>query len=234
MIYATGDTHGNWEKLRRFADENPQLTKTDLVIVAGDFGGVWSERTLDKDLKTVEELPFTVLFADGNHENFDLLNSFPVTEWQGGKVHIIKPNNIIHLMRGQVYELYNGDRLLRIAVFGGADSSDKELRLEEKTLTGVKTWWPEETITDKDILELTKNLRANGNVDYFLSHSPSATLKLLLGKQPSHSDYMVREAIVVNNIHAKTFICGHEHIDIERSCLGRRYKIVHNKFVPLY
>lgn len=42
MIYATGDTHGNFQ---RFAPEHfPEqagMTKEDYMIICGDFGGVW-------------------------------------------------------------------------------------------------------------------------------------------------------------------------------------------------
>ena len=63
--------------------------------------------TLERDLKPFSDLPVTVLFVDGNHENFDLLNAYPVEMWKGGKVHNIKPD-IIHLMRGQVFEISAG------------------------------------------------------------------------------------------------------------------------------
>ena len=57
-----------------------------------------------------DKLPFTICFCDGNHENFDLLNSYDVSVWNGGKVYIIKQNKagepkVIHLMRGKVYEM---------------------------------------------------------------------------------------------------------------------------------
>ena len=44
------------------------------------------------------------VFIDGNHENYDRLSAYPVTEWRGGKVHRIA-DNILHLMRGQVFEI---------------------------------------------------------------------------------------------------------------------------------
>ena len=55
MIYVTGDTHGqiDFAKLHIFADNNPQMTKNDYVIIAGDFGAVWYEPTLEKDLKKI-------------------------------------------------------------------------------------------------------------------------------------------------------------------------------------
>lgn len=38
-IYVTGDTHANFEKIYDFVQylENPSI-----IIVAGDFGGVWA------------------------------------------------------------------------------------------------------------------------------------------------------------------------------------------------
>ncbi len=38
-------------------------------------------------IKQYSSLSFTILFVDGNHENFTLLNSYPIEEWHGGKVH---------------------------------------------------------------------------------------------------------------------------------------------------
>lgn len=144
-IYVTGDTHRNLDtlKLGLFADKIPQLTKDDYVIICGDFGGVWAERTLEDDLKIFENLPFTVLFVDGNHENFWLLNSYPVTEWHGGKVHIIKPD-IIHLMRGQVFELEGNT----IFTFGGATSVDKAFRVEGES------WWAKEMLVMRNWTKL--------------------------------------------------------------------------------
>jgi len=106
MLFVTADTHGKYyfSKLKAFAKENKDLTKKDYVIIAGDFGGLWNEDTVAEDLAPYERLPFTILFVDGNHDNFTLLNQFPITTWNGGKVHKIS-SNIIHLMRGQVYEI---------------------------------------------------------------------------------------------------------------------------------
>ena len=106
MIYITGDTHGliDFEKLLRFAKKNKHLTKKDYIIICGDFGGVWDKATLEEVLDKFSALPFTILFVDGNHENFDMLNAYPVEKWNSGKVHKIR-EDIIHLMRGQVFEI---------------------------------------------------------------------------------------------------------------------------------
>ncbi len=78
-IYVTGDTHGNdLLAIHTFCDSHPELTKNDYIIIAGDFGAIWFEDMLEYDLKAFSDLPVTVLFVDGNHENFDLLNAYPV------------------------------------------------------------------------------------------------------------------------------------------------------------
>lgn len=109
MIYITGDIHGSISVASRFNSRNfPEgraLTKQDYVIIVGDFGLLWADDAEDRFwLKWLTEKPWTTLFIDGNHENFDLLESYPVSEWNGGQVHHITPS-IIHLMRGQVFEI---------------------------------------------------------------------------------------------------------------------------------
>ncbi|MEG1805423.1 MAG: metallophosphatase, partial [Clostridia bacterium] len=84
------------------------------------------------DLARYEKFPFSILFVDGNHENFDLLDAYPIEIWNGGKVHKIK-ESIIHLMRGQVFEI-EGKKFF---TFGGATSVDKCCRTEGKS------WWPQ-------------------------------------------------------------------------------------------
>ena len=106
MIYATGDLHGNTLRFQpRYFPEQAEMTKNDYMIVCGDAGLVWhGDKNDDPQLDRLEALPFTVLFLDGNHENFDALNEYPVEEWHDGKVHRIRPH-VIHLMRGQAFEL---------------------------------------------------------------------------------------------------------------------------------
>jgi len=163
MIFVTGDTHGDehFLKLRELCTKRKELTRKDYVIIAGDFGGVWFKGRYNQDLLDFKRLPYTVLFVDGNHENFDILDTMPVEIWNGGKVHRVA-KNIIHLMRGQVFTI-EGKTFF---TFGGAESVDKETREE-----GV-TWWPQEMPAKKDYTEAYKNLEAHGNkVDYIITHT---------------------------------------------------------------
>lgn len=77
MIYITGDCHGDW---RRFSldcfPEQKEMTRNDYVIICGDFG-LWHDTSSERYwLDWLNNKPFTTLFVDGNHENYDRLNNF--------------------------------------------------------------------------------------------------------------------------------------------------------------
>lgn len=117
MIYITGDTHTpiDIHKLKNQFFNPPGATKNNTyLIICGDFGAVWNYKGEDKEekywLDWLENKPYTVLFVDGNHECHPRLNAFPVEEWNGGKIHRIRPS-VIHLMRGQIYTI-NGKKIL--------------------------------------------------------------------------------------------------------------------------
>ena len=42
MVFVTGDLHGNFERFKpKYFPEQARMTKQDIMICAGDFGGVW-------------------------------------------------------------------------------------------------------------------------------------------------------------------------------------------------
>ena len=53
------------------------MGRDDYIIICGDHGDVWAgEQADDHHLNWLEDKPFTTLFVDGNHENFDLLSVY--------------------------------------------------------------------------------------------------------------------------------------------------------------
>lgn len=212
MIYITGDTHGyiDFEKLEKFAEDNPSLTKKDYIIIAGDFGGVWDSYTLELDLEPYRNLPFSILFVDGNHENFDLLYSFPVEKWNGGKIHKIK-DDIIHLLRGQVFSI-EGKTFF---TFGGGTSIDKVYRSE------YHNWWRQEMPTIEELNEAIGNLKNyNNKVDYIITHAIDE--QALLYSQLHHIYKGVKVfpdnkmlSYFENNVDYKHWYFGHYHIDCD-------------------
>lgn len=198
MIYVTGDCHSEFNRLsaKNFPDQKA-LTRDDYVIICGDFGGVWDYEKESRQekywLDWLEEKKFTILFVDGNHENFDRLNSYETEEWHGGKIHRIR-ENIIHLMRGQVYEI-NGKTFF---TFGGASSHDIKdgiLNLDEKDKIyryrkqhlqfriRNYTWWAEELPSMDEIKEANDNLeKVRFNIDYVITHCAPTSIQKLIDK----------------------------------------------------
>ena len=87
MIYVTGDLHGAW-----YDPRFNLLKQDDYAIICGDFGLIWDGTLAEQiELTTFSQLTGNILFVDGNHENFSLLNKYPVEEWHGGLVQKIRP-----------------------------------------------------------------------------------------------------------------------------------------------
>lgn len=231
MIYVTGDCHGG---LRRFNKEcfpeQKQMTKNDYVIVCGDFGLIWEKDCESKqekyDLDLLNNRSFTTLFCDGNHENFDRLNSYPVTEWHGGKVHMIRPS-VIHLMRGQIYDICDKS----IFVFGGAKSHDIDggiLETDDPYFHQLKTvldrkricyrinhvsWWKEELPSYEEMQEGLRNLKKHDNkVDFVITHCCSSSTQAILGygtfAHDIETDYLEK---VKQNVEFSRWFFGHYH-----------------------
>ena len=170
MIFVTGDCHGNFERFKpEYFPEQAQMTKDDVVIITGDFGGVWfGDKRDDKPLDWLERLPYTVAFVDGNHENFDVLARYPVEHWCCGKVHPIRPH-VLHLMRGQIFELEE----YTFFTMGGARSHDIERRISHIS------WWAQELPCEEEYAEARKNLECyDWQVDYILTHCAPTSIAL--------------------------------------------------------
>lgn len=229
-IFLTGDTHGDFKRFN--ADNFPrgkELTKEDYVIILGDWGGIWSQtETKDENywLKWLDEKPWTTLFIDGNHENYDRLNAFKVEAWKGGTVQFIRPS-IIHLLRGQVYNI-DGTTFYTM---GGASSHDIKDGILEINDPRIKywcrdytkmfrinhfSWWKDELPNRIDFFAGDANLQnAHYKVDYILSHSPSTTELILMGGKGLYeadrlTDYLDK---VMAEVEFKRHYFGHMHVN---------------------
>jgi hypothetical protein len=80
MIYLTGDTHGDLSRLTSANwPKGKSLSKRDYLIILGDFGVLWNPKEDSSSkywLNWLSKKPWTTLFLDGNHENFDLVDNF--------------------------------------------------------------------------------------------------------------------------------------------------------------
>lgn len=209
MIYLTGDTHIplDVEKLNtRSFSEQKKMTRDDYVIVLGDFGLLWHE---DKEYywwkRWFEEKNFTTLWIDGNHENGNWIDSLPVSEWHGGKVHVIS-SNIIHLMRGQVFTIEDNT----FFTFGGALSIDKEMRRENVT------WWAREEASYAEQEEGLKNLeKYNNKVDYILTHTcPDELINIMFPEAKYKADSVTGKYLdyISKIVSYRKWYFGHWHV----------------------
>ncbi|MDE5856062.1 MAG: metallophosphoesterase [Anaeroplasmataceae bacterium] len=207
MIYITGDTHGQIDFSKLLSTKLMDLTENDYVIICGDCGVLFFLDEMNEMIDMYSSLPFTVLFVDGNHENFDLLNSFPIEEWNGGKVHRLS-NTLIHLMRGQVFQIEGST----FFTFGGGLSIDKEFREP-----GI-SWWPDEMPTDEEIEEGLKNLaRYDNKVDFVLTHDCPTSLEKLVSlytwKQIQHAKSNEALEKCKEGLSFMHWYFGHYHFD---------------------
>lgn len=191
MIYITGDCHGDWTRFSSESfPEQKEMTRDDFVIVCGDFGLWEDDKTERWWFKWLAEKNFTLLFVDGNHENFDRLygDEFEIVDFHGGKAHKLR-ENIYHLMRGHVFSLCGK----KFFAFGGASSHDikngildpKNYSSKQKLIKDYHTrtsrgemlrinhisWWEQELPTEEEMAFGLATLAENGNeVDYIVSH----------------------------------------------------------------
>ena len=219
MIFVTGDMHGDITRFK--SPEMKKLSFGDTLIVAGDFGFLWNNSKEERsNLKKLSEKNFRIAFIDGCHENYDILEKYPVETWNGGKIRKIE-KNIFHLMRGQVYTIEKK----KIFTFGGGHSQDIDFR---KNID----WWEREQPTHQEIIDGIANLKENKyNVDYIITHEPPASLKECLGvdvleKLEMHEFFDE----IIRTCNYKKWFFGKCHIDKH---IPLSFYAVFNTLIPL-
>jgi len=186
MIFVTGDLHGNADNdMKKLTSVKwaygTTLTKQDYLICCGDFGlAYWDDEEEIYWRQWLNNKPWTTLFCDGNHENFDRLKSLPTRDMFGGYVGQVS-DSIFHLRRGEVYTIDGGVHgLQKFFVFGGASSYDKAWRVNDmaeyerkhKHPPVIKKWYPQEIPSGEEIENGYENLsRHDWDVDVVISHT---------------------------------------------------------------
>jgi hypothetical protein len=228
-IFLTGDMHGELG-YKRFSSKNwsagKLLSSNDFLIVLGDFGILWDLHESKTELylkKWFNNKPWTTLFIDGNHENFERLNKLETTAFLGGKVGIVT-NSIFHLKRGEIYTINNKTFLC----IGGAKSYDKHLRMENIS------WWKEEELNfseQQHVMEQLENHKYT--VDNILAHTLPETVTKQFGYTLSgHSDSCsVRKFLdyIIQTTKFQNLWCGHWHD--ERN--SGKFHVLYNNIVEI-
>lgn len=213
-IYVTGDTHGCSGAIRRFSYKGWEGARdtslNDIMVILGDFGAVWAvgEETSEEryTLNWLNNRGMTFAFVDGNHENHTRLNEYPEDERWGGKVHVLR-ENVIHLMRGEHFDLPCAGGTVSVFAFGGAKSQDQMWR------TPDVTWWANEQASMEEMQHGLDVADAVKSVDFVLTHeAPFAVVKKIneYYLPDSTSKYL---DIVEERLEYKHWYFGHHHID---------------------
>lgn len=166
MVYVTGDTHGEYARFQSSALR--RLTAQDTLIICGDFGFVWDGGKREQAfLRKIGKKPYTVLFLDGQHENFERLEQYPQTDWNGGRVRVLE-GKLMQLLRGEIYKI-EGKTFFTM---GGGESVSPEFR------DPSRGDWSKGTPSETELLHGLDRLKAAGNrVDYILTHEPPSKIR---------------------------------------------------------
>ncbi|MDR3344085.1 MAG: metallophosphoesterase [Oscillospiraceae bacterium] len=170
MIYVTGDMHGIRERFS--APALRKLRKGDFLLICGDFGFIWDGgKDEEAFLKKIGRKKYTVAFVDGSHENFELLDKYPLEELGENKARHIS-GRLWYLVRGQVYN-FDG---ARVFAMGGGENTDFD------TQPSSAEWTGREMPADEELRTGVASLKAADNtVDYIITHEPPMKLKEFLG-----------------------------------------------------
>ena len=219
MLFICGDTHRTIDIDKLYQYDFSKCTKNDFLVILGDFGGIWDNSADEYIDKLLKDFPMTILFVDGNHENFDKLYQYPIIEWNNGKVHKIR-DRLLHLMRGEIFIIKNK----RFFVFGGASSIDKNSRVP------YISWWQQELPTNRELENALMNLEKYDNkVDYILTHCCSEKTMSKLTNVIYEFDILNKFFnIIEDDVSFEKWYFGHYHIDKDidskHSCLYNTIK----------
>ncbi len=219
MVFVTGDLHADLSRLT--GPSTRRLRKGDVLLVCGDFGFIWDGSTAEKRrLERLTRLRYTIAFVDGRHENFDLLQQYPLVEWNGGTARQIN-ERVYHLQRGQIYTIEGRTYF----TFGGGESDDKEFRIPGES------WWQAELPTEEDMLAARERLEAHGNrVDCIITHMPSIKSRARLDTRAGADGVSIFLGGLEDTVTCQRWYFGSLHMD---KALSAQRRAVFRDVLPI-
>lgn len=219
MIYITGDTHGDYD-IEKIDKIKTRLTSADYLIICGDFGVYWQERN-EALVKYYSELPCTILWVDGNHEGFEIIDDLPLVNFYGGIAQKCW-KNCYRLLRGEIY-IIDG---ISFFTFGGAESIDKYTRVP------FVSWWEREMPSEAEMRHGLERLDSfGGKVDIILSHDAPAWWNEEYYSNPIVNNLNKYFDYIYQTYEWGWWFFGHHHID---ECFSDNLLCcLYNKFVTV-
>lgn len=201
MVYITGDVHGSLSDLDN--RNINKLKKDDVLIITGDFGFIWDNSKSEiKALKKLSKRKYKILFVDGVHENFELLEQYEVVAIFGAKARRIA-DNIYCLNRGEIYNIDNKS----IFCLGGGEVDDP---FEKGVNDALHSPMP----TDEQLKYAVDNLQKIGKkVDVIITHEAPASVKRLIRRDCEINDLNMFLDTILHNVKYSKWLFGSLHTD---------------------
>lgn len=200
MIVVAGDFHGEFAKVNQFLAKKPEVT---MIIQCGDFG-YWPRyhnqsyltstgRKETFDQYKLKNKDVKIVWCPGNHEDWEELMKFD------GPSEIMP--NVFYMPRNSIMDLPDGRKVL---FMGGGLSIDRQYR---DMRSGAFGWFIEETISQKDIMELPDE-----KIDIVISHTGPNEFQI----KDYHDEYghdPSRDALsyILNKYRPNLWYFGHMH-----------------------
>lgn len=213
MIYITGDTHGDFRRIKSFCRENG-TKKSDVLIILGDAGiNIRGGEEDRRKKEMLESLSITLFAIHGNHENRPYnIQTYKETMWCGGMVYYEEAYP--HILFAQDGEIFDFDGKKSI-VIGGAYSIDKDIRLRYGW-----NWWKDEQPSEAVRRYVESRLKqADWKIDVVLSHTVPVKYEptecFLPGIDQSDVDKSTELWLdsIEDRLDYQKWYCGHYHTE---------------------
>lgn len=207
-VMGLGDVHGN-VPFAANAIEYADSHDATVILQVGDLG-FWEHEPagvhfLDETNDRLKEANILLVFCDGNHCNFDLLENYRVDDDGFRRIR----SNIWHAPRGHIW---TWDGVMFMAM-GGAHSIDGPGGIWGQTRGPGNGWWPQETITDEDVEHALAEIGKVDHIDVMIGHDcPSGVSIPGIKGYPLADINRQRLAQVVDEAAPQLFIGGHYHL----------------------
>ncbi|MCM1286906.1 MAG: metallophosphoesterase [Clostridium sp.] len=213
MIYITGDTHGQFERIENFC-RRFETSREDILIILGDVGVNFSGEIYDRKKKEfLEALPITLFCIHGNHEQRPYtIDSYKEKAWHGGIVYCEEEYpSLLFAKDGEIFDL-DGKQTI---VMGGAYSIDKDVRL----MYGYG-WWSDEQPSEEIKQYVESQLdKLKWKVDVVLSHTIPLKYEpvevFMTGVAQGRVDKTTEQWLdrIEDRLEYEKWYCGHYHTE---------------------